>query len=58
ARWEFGHLVGFVLSLVGFSALAIGMIRDLPSESPHVSAPSEAMTGGPHWRRLRGPASA
>jgi hypothetical protein len=57
ARWELGHLVGFVLALAGFSALAIGMIRDLPSETRH-GAPSAQARTGPGWRRLRGPASA
>ena len=29
-RWELGHLVGFVLSLAGFVALAIATVRDIP----------------------------
>jgi hypothetical protein len=29
-RWELGHLVGFVLSLTGFVALAIAIVRSCP----------------------------
>jgi len=33
-RWELGHLVGFVLSLTGFVALAIAMVREIPERAP------------------------
>src|ERR1044071_437 len=29
-RWGLGHLVGFVLSLAGFVALAVATVRDIP----------------------------
>lgn len=32
-RWEYGHLVGFVLWLLGFGALVVGTLVEIPSAS-------------------------
>lgn len=41
-RWEVGHLVGFVLMLAGFSALAVGTVQEVPAqdEEPRTSRAS------------------
>ena len=31
ARWEYGHVAGFVVQLVGFAALLVGVLIETPS---------------------------
>jgi uncharacterized protein YndB with AHSA1/START domain len=35
-RWEYGHLVGFVCSLLGFAALAVATVVEIPVPEPSV----------------------
>ena len=32
ARWEYGHLAGFILQLLGFCALVLSVLVDTPKD--------------------------
>ncbi|HON38731.1 MAG: hypothetical protein ACOX3E_11875 [Desulfomonilia bacterium] len=33
-RWEYGHAAGFIVQLIGYCALLISVIREIPMEHP------------------------
>lgn len=47
-RWEYGHAAGFVLQLLGFTALAVSVVRDASARAPGTAAP---VVGGVRRRR-------
>jgi len=42
ARWEYGHVVGFGLQLLGLCALLVAVIRDTPTTLPSGTRQSDA----------------
>jgi hypothetical protein len=42
SRWEYGHVAGFVVQLVGFAALLVGVLIETPSAGSPRATP-----GGP-----------
>jgi hypothetical protein len=64
-RWEYGHLIGFVLDLLGFCSLAVAAVADAPaalvspvhaSASVLIRAPRESVfglyAGWQNWPRI------
>jgi hypothetical protein len=45
-RWEYGHLVGFVLQLLGFASLALAAVADVPGAARRAVHTSDPFGGG------------
>jgi len=44
-RWEYGHLTGFVLELIGFSSLVVSSVIETTEEAPKTSAVHATVAG-------------
>jgi hypothetical protein len=49
-RWEYGHVIGFVLNLLGFCALAIAAVSDAPAAIRRVHTSTSLLIRAPKER--------